>query len=210
MRLLRLIIRITLLTALNIAVVAAFAATRNPASETAARVQAPVEADARVVLHGNMHPLIPAAGRIQSGSDQGAVEDSLPAGRMLLLLQRSPEQEAALADFIQAAHKPGSPSFHQWLKPEEFGRLYGPADSDVAAVTAWLQSHGLTIKQVHAGRLAIEFSGTAGQISEAFHTQIHRYVVNGETHGRLEPKKLRKILRQYKKQAETERKSAEV
>ncbi len=75
-----------------------------------------------------------------------------------------------------------TPSFHQWLKPEEFGRLYGPADSDVAAVTAWLESHGLTVNQVHAGRLAIEFSGTAGQVSEAFQTRIHRYQVNGETH----------------------------
>jgi hypothetical protein len=187
---LRFLIRVIFLTALNIAVVAAFAATRNPAtpatvSETATRVQGPVEADARVVLHGNTHPLIQADGHsgvLQSGSDLGAVEDSLPAGRMLLLLQRSPEQEAALADYIQAAHTPGNPSFHQWLKPEEFGRLYGPADSDVAAVTAWLQSRGLTINQVHAGRLAIEFTGTAGQVSEAFQTQIHRYVVNGESH----------------------------
>jgi subtilase family serine protease len=52
----------------------------------------------------------------------------------------------------------------------------------VAAVTAWLESHGLTVNQVHAGRVAIEFSGTAGQVSEAFQTQIHRYLVNGETH----------------------------
>jgi len=75
----------------------------------------------------------------------------LPTGRMLLLLQRSSQQEAALTDFIQAAHTPGSSSFHQWLTPAEFGRLYGPTNSDVAAVTAWLESHGLTINQVHAG-----------------------------------------------------------
>ena len=87
---------------------------------------------------------------------------------MLLLLQRSPAQEAALRDFIQAAHTPGNPSYHQWLKPAEFGRLYGPADSDVAAVTAWLESHGLTVNQVHAGRLAIEFSGTRGAGERGF------------------------------------------
>jgi hypothetical protein len=52
----------------------------------------------------------------------------------------------------------------------------------VAVVTAWLESYGLTVNQVHAGRLAIEFSGTAGQVSEAFQTQIHRYQVNGEIH----------------------------
>jgi hypothetical protein len=201
MNLLRSIIRGTLFVALNLAVTAALAAPRNPASpaatsEAAPRVQGSVDEAARVVLPGNVHPLIQAAagqagrsqarpaqsGLSQSGTDQGAVEDSLPAGRMLLLLQRSPEQEAALRDFIQAAHTPGSPSFHQWLKPEEFGRLYGPAGSDVAAISAWLESHGLTINQVHAGRLAIEFSGTTGRVSEAFQTQIHRYQVNGETH----------------------------
>jgi hypothetical protein len=186
MKLLRFIIRVTLFTALNLAVAVALAAPRNPsspatASEAAPRVQGSVDEAARVVLHANMHPLIRAAAG-QASADLGAVEDSLPAGRMLLLLQRSPQQESALADFIQAAHTPGSPAFHQWLKPEEFGRLYGPADSDVAAVIAWLQSHGLTINQVHAGRLAIEFSGTSGQVSEAFQTEIRRYQVNGEVH----------------------------
>jgi hypothetical protein len=182
MKLLRSIVRVMLFTALNLAVAAAIAApgiSATPAAAVSAatpRVQGSVDDAARVVLHGNLHPLS------ESGSDLGAVEDSLRAGRMLLLLQRSPEQEAALADFIQSAHTPGTPTFHQWLKPAEFGRLYGLADSDVAAVTAWLESHGLTVNQVHAGRLAIEFSGTAGQVSEAFETQIHRYKVNGETH----------------------------
>jgi hypothetical protein len=145
MKLLRSFIWVMSSAVLGLAVVAAFAAPRNSAfpataSVAAPRVQGTVENAARVVLHGNTHPLIqvmpaPSAPG-HSGTDLGAVEDSLPAGRMLLLLKRSPEQEAALADFIQAAHTPGSPAFHQWLKPQEFGRLYGPADSDVAVVTA--------------------------------------------------------------------------
>ena len=28
----------------------------------------------------------------------------------------------------------------------------------------------------------IEFSGTAGQVQQAFHTEIHKYVVNGQQH----------------------------
>jgi subtilase family serine protease len=192
MKPLRSIIRVMLFAAMSLtfAALGALAAPRNPAesaapSEAAPRVQGSVEDGARVVLTGNVLPLVQGMGRtgaLQSAIDQGAVEDSLPAGRMLLLLQRSPAQETALRDFIQATHTPGNPSYHQWLKPAEFGRLYGPADSDVAAVTAWLESHGLTVNQVHAGRLAIEFSGSAGQVSEAFQTEIHRYQVNGETH----------------------------
>ncbi|MGD0802120.1 MAG: Ig-like domain repeat protein, partial [Terracidiphilus sp.] len=175
MKLLSSILRVLSFTALSFVVAAAFAAP----PEAMPRVQGSVDESARVVLHGNVHPFI-QAGLI--GSDQGAVEDSMPAGRMLLLLQRSPDQQEALTDFIQNAHTPGSASFHHWLKPAEFGSLYGPADSDVAAVTAWLESHGLIASQIHSGRVAIEFSGTAGQVSEAFQTEIHRYLVNGETH----------------------------
>ena len=32
------------------------------------------------------------------------------------------------------------------------------------------------------GRTTIEFSGTAGQVQEAFHTAMHRFVVNGAEH----------------------------
>ncbi|MGB7987043.1 MAG: chitobiase/beta-hexosaminidase C-terminal domain-containing protein [Terracidiphilus sp.] len=156
-----------------------------PLPEPSPRVLGPVDESDRATLAGNTNPLLQAR-VLQPGApapiDLGAVEDSLPAGRMLLMLKRSPAQEEALRDFIQAAHTPGSAAFHQWLKPEEFGRLYGPADSDVAAVTAWLQAHGLSVNQVHAGRLAIEFSGSAGQVSEAFQTQIHRFQINGQTH----------------------------
>ncbi len=176
----------TLLIALMMVAPATWAAPRNSAVHAApslatARVQGPANDAVRTVLHGNVHP------RIQSGAglpsiDEGVVENSLPAGRMLLLLQRSASQEAALKDFIQDAHTPGNPAFHEWLTPEDFGRIYGPADSDVEAITGWLESHGLTINRVHAGRVAIEFSGSAGQVSAAFSTQIHRYQVNGAMH----------------------------
>ncbi len=139
-------------------------------------INQPINDSVRVPLRGSVHPL--AVSRF----DRGAVEESLPTGRLLLLLRRSLAQEEELRDFIEAAHTPGSPQFRKWLTPEEFGRLYGPADSDMAAVRAWLESHGLAVENVHAGRLALEFSGTAAQIRSAFHTEIHRYAVNGETH----------------------------
>jgi len=178
---LRSILRVVLLLALGLTFAAQAALAAPP--EISPRVLGSVDDAERVVLGGNAHPLHQVLQpRSPSSSDQGAVEDSLPTERMLLMLQRSPAQEEALREFIQASHAPGNPSYHKWLKPEEFGRLYGPADSDVAAVSAWLQSHGLTVNKVHAGRLAIEFSGSAGQVSEAFQTQIHRYLINGKTH----------------------------
>jgi len=145
-------------------------------SQPTFRLTQPYDGARRVTLKGNVHPLA------QSRYDQGAVPDSFPAERVLLLLQRSPAREAALRQFIQSAHTLGSPGYHKWLKPEQFGELYGPDDSAVATVTAWLQSQGFSVARVSQGKTAIEFSGNAGQLREAFNTEIHTYLINGEEH----------------------------
>jgi trimeric autotransporter adhesin len=137
--------------------------------------QAVNDAD-RVTLPGNVHPLATRA------ADRGAVPDSMPANRMLLLLQRSPEQESQLRVYLESLQDANSPNFHKWLTPTQFGAQWGPADSDVAAVTAWLQSHGFTVAGLSPGRVAIEFSGTAGQVKQAFQTEIHTYAVGAEIH----------------------------
>jgi hypothetical protein len=134
----------------------------------------------RVTLAGNVHPLAKAA------NDLGVVDDSFAADRLLLVLKRSSQQEQALKQFLQDAHTPGTASYHQWLTPEQFGKQFGAADSDITAVTAWLQSHGLTVNKVHAGRIAIEFSGNAAQMKEAFHTEIHSYQVKNAKTGETE------------------------
>ncbi len=133
--------------------------------------------DAKLVqLKGSTHPLARAE------FDQGSVAPGLPMDRILLVLRRSPEREATLQQFMQEQIDPTSPNFHHWLTPEEFGANFGPADEDIQKVTGWLESHGFAVTDVSKGRLFIEFSGAAAQISEAFHTDIHRYVVGGEAH----------------------------
>lgn len=136
----------------------------------------PVVESRRTVLKGNTHPLARAA------FDQGAAPPSLPMRRMILVLQRSAGQESALRALLDAQQAKASPQYHRWLTPEEFGEAFGPSDSDVETVKLWLESHGFQIASVSKGRTSIEFSGTSGQVQEAFHTTIHRYVVNGEEH----------------------------
>ena len=140
------------------------------------RITQPIDERVRVTLKGNVHPLA----RLEY--DRGAVPDSFPVERILLLLQRSPEREAALQQFLHDAHTQGSPSYHKWLTPEQFGELYGPDDSEIATVSAWLQRHGFSVARVTRGKTAVEFSGLAGQIREAFQTEIHTYLVDGEEH----------------------------
>jgi hypothetical protein len=102
--------------------------------------------------------------------------------RMLLVLKRSPEQEMALDALLDQQQDSSSATYHQWLTPDQFGQQFGPSDQDVQAITDWLRSHGFQVARVSRGRTSIEFSGTASQVQEAFHTAIRRYSVNGEDH----------------------------
>jgi len=133
--------------------------------------------DSQVVrIAGGTHPLARAE------FDRGTVNPQLPMDRMTLILKRSPEQEAALEKFMARQLDPKSADYHHWLKPAEFGALYGPSDSDIGNITSWLLNHGFSVDKVSNGRVFIEFSGTARQVAEAFHTEIHNFVVNGEKH----------------------------
>jgi hypothetical protein len=127
-------------------------------------------------LRGNTHPLALAK------FDRGAAPASMPLERMLLVLKRSPEQDAALIALLDQQQDKSSPNYHKWLKPEEFGKRFGPAEADIEAVIAWLQTHGFQIGKVSKGRSVIEFSGTAAMLQDAFHTEMHRFLVNGDPH----------------------------
>jgi subtilase family serine protease len=145
-------------------------------SRVAARVTDTVDDTNRTVLRGNVHP------KARAEFDRGAVADVQPVTRILLVLQRSPEQEAALQQLMEGQQSKNSPNYHAWLTPEQFGQQYGPADADVQAVTDWLTSHGFQNIKVAKGKTVVEFSGNAGQVRSAFGTEIHKFNVNGEEH----------------------------
>jgi len=158
-------------------------ASSNPASNSAGpippaipQITQAINPNQVVVLHGNVNPLARAE------FDQGAVADAQPLHRMLLLLQRSAPQEAALQQFMGEQQDKSSASFHTWLTPAQFGAEYGPAAGDVQTITSWLAAQGFQINRVSAGRTVIEFDGTAGQVRSAFRTEMHRYLVNGVEH----------------------------
>jgi hypothetical protein len=140
------------------------------------RVTAAVDDTRTVQLKGNVHPLA------RPEFDRGAVADSQPMTRMLLTLQRSAEQETALRQLMDAQQTKGSASYHAWLSPAQFGQQFGPSDADVQVVTDWLTRQGFQVAKVAAGRNAIEFNGTVAQVRNAFHTEIHKFSVNGEEH----------------------------
>ncbi len=150
-------------------------------AQTSARLARPmitkpvVEANP-VPLFGNIRPEVKVA------TDHGRVVDNFAMQHMLLQLRRPPAQEQALTQLIDQLHDPASGKFHQWLTPSQFGATFGPAASDIAQITAWLQGHGFQVNTIYPSGMTIDFSGSAGQVRTAFHSEIHHLQVNGVSH----------------------------
>jgi len=130
----------------------------------------------RHTLAGNTRP---EAG---AGSDAGVVEGDLPMEHMFLQLKRSDSDEAAVKDYIDSLHNPRSPNYHRWMTASEFGSNFGAAEPDRAAIVGWLESNGFTVHGIGSGGMTIDFSGTAGQVSKAFRTEIHYLQSGGVRH----------------------------
>jgi len=168
------LIRVVLLLALFISFFGDTA--RAQSVDIPARITQSVDAQQTVTLRGSIHPLA------RPEFDRGAVSDAMPMSRVLLLLQRSPDQEQALQQLLEQQQSKSSPNYHAWLTPEQFGQQFGVADADIQAITLWLASQGFSQINVGPGRMVIEFSGNAAQVRSAFHTEIHRFVMNGKEH----------------------------
>src|SRR5580700_10728218 len=130
-----------------------------------------------VELAGNTRPEAKNA-----ANDRGRVDDATPMPHLMLQLRRPAAQEQALAMLLDQLHDPKSPNYHRWLTANDIGAQFGPAASDIATATNWLTQHGFTVNTVYPNGMAIDFSGTAGQVRSAFHTEIHNLSVNGAAH----------------------------
>jgi subtilase family serine protease len=147
-------------------------------AEPARLITSPIDESQLITLNGNTSPAA-----LTNANDRGPVADDMRFGHLLLLLKRDPATEAELQELIAAMHDPSSPHFHQWLTAQQLGTRFGAHPDDIATVRQWLVAHGFTINHVHKSALVIDFGGTARQIREAFHTEIHHLQLsNGEKH----------------------------
>ena len=129
-----------------------------------------------VTLKGNTHPFANAR------NDLGKVSDSLPMTDLIMVLSRSADQQAAFDKFVASQYDSTSPNFHQWLTPEQVGTNFGPAETDISTISTWLTRQGFSVDDVSKDHMSIRFSGTAGQVQTAFHTEIHNLQVKGIAH----------------------------
>jgi subtilase family serine protease len=127
-------------------------------------------------LAGNTRP------EANAKNDRGREPDDFAVDHMLLQLKRDPQMEKEFEQFIDSLTEKTSPNFRHWMMADEQGEKYGLAQQDIDTITDWLQGHGFKVGYVYPNRMVIDFSGTAEQIREAFHTEIHELEVNGARH----------------------------
>ncbi|MGB6973166.1 MAG: protease pro-enzyme activation domain-containing protein [Terracidiphilus sp.] len=125
-------------------------------------------------LKGTLHPFA------QAGQDAGRMPSDTRLAGISIFFGRTPAQQAALAQLLTDQQNPSSPLYHQWLTPQQFAARFGMAQSDIDKVQLWLQQQGFSIDSVSHSRDLIRFSGTAGQVEQAFQTQMHYYSVDGK------------------------------
>jgi subtilase family serine protease len=127
-------------------------------------------------LPGHVHKL--AVSRF----DAGAAPASLRMHGLELVFAKTPEQERALGQLLLDQQNPKSPQYHRWLTPAQYGARFGATDATIAAVRKWLESNGLEVGELPAGRGHLGFSGGTRQVETAFQTRIHLFDVHGERH----------------------------
>jgi uncharacterized protein (TIGR03437 family) len=140
------------------------------------RITGAIDNTQTMAVRGAAHPLA------QPRYDQGAVEASFHLGYIKMMLTPTAAQQADLGQLLGAQQNPASPEFRKWLTPAQYADRFGVAVSDVAKIQEWLSAAGFSLKYTARGRDYIAFSGTAAQVEAAFHTTVHRYLVNGEMH----------------------------
>lgn len=140
------------------------------------RIAGGVSNGSRVALPGSI------GGHARNSADLGLAPANLLLQSLSLRFSMTPAQQADLNQLLAAQLDPNSPSYHQWLTSEQFGARFGLSSSDLATVSSWLTSQGFTITGVAKSSTFIAFSGTVGQVQQAFGTTIHNVSLHGEPH----------------------------
>jgi subtilase family serine protease len=147
-----------------------------PAAAQNRIAQAVTSTAPRVALTHTVSP------RALAAVDLGAAPADRTLSSVTLRFNMSSAQSAALDTLLAAQQNPQSPLYHQWLTPDQYAAQFGLSAADIAKVTAWLQSQGLTVTGVARGRTFVTVSGTVAQLNAAFNASIHSISLNGVQH----------------------------
>jgi subtilase family serine protease len=88
-----------------------------------------------------------------------------------LPLRNQPEFNQSLRDL----YNPTSPSYHQYLTPQQIAERFGPADEDYQAVIAFVVSNGLALTGTYPDHTLLDVNGSVADIERTFHVTMRVY-----------------------------------
>ncbi|HLZ66605.1 MAG TPA: S53 family serine peptidase [Aliidongia sp.] len=80
------------------------------------------------------------------------------------------EHKAELLKLEEALQTPGTPQYHQWLKPAEFEARFAPSRATVDKITRELTANGLQVTAVRSHSLHV--TGSVAAVERAFATEL--------------------------------------
>jgi Pro-kumamolisin, activation domain/Subtilase family len=84
-----------------------------------------------------------------------------------------PSHPQQLTALLHGLYSAGSPEYHQWLTPAQFGQDFDPAAGTVAQVVAWLAGDGLTA--TYRSGFGVRVSGPANTVESALGLALDDY-----------------------------------
>ncbi|MCX3062799.1 S53 family peptidase [Streptomyces beihaiensis] len=112
-----------------------------------------------------------------SSADKGSTANSHTVHARVYLAGRNARK---LTAYARAVSDPSSRQYGHYLTAKQAKARFGATKHQIAAVTAWLKSSGLTVTGTNDHYISV--SGDVSAAEKAFGTQLHNYAKSGHTY----------------------------
>src|SRR5580700_4486465 len=121
-------------------------------------------------------PLLTRHVRDAVANGQAQLIGKLPSTQTLRFDMVLPLRDrAGLQNFVQEVQDPASPSYPQFLSPQEFTARFGPSQQDWDALVAFAKASGFEIISGNLEARDLRLTGTVANIEKAFHVTLGLY-----------------------------------
>jgi subtilase family serine protease len=131
---------------------------------------------ANTLCQAQPQPLLTRHVRDVVVSGQAPLVGQLPATQTLRFdIVLSLRDRAGLQTFVREVNDPTSPSYHQFITPQEFTARFGPSQEDWDALVAFAKASGFEIINGTREERDLRLTGTVANIEKAFHVTMGVY-----------------------------------
>jgi kumamolisin len=115
---------------------------------------------------------VPSA-QIATAVHLGRLDGDTP---LSLVVSMNLKDQNGLDEMARRIYDPQDKLYHHFMTTDQITEAFSPSDADVAQVTQYLSTHGLTVSRVHANRLFVDVQAKASDVENAFQLELHQYL----------------------------------